>query len=145
MFVNSSVKLAVLIGTTYGAYLAYEEYRLKSFGSIHAEGIEVYKDASLTEELTTIDWGTLKRGQSAYYSCYILNPTFENITLDIFVENYEPSDSDTYLILSWTYEETTILQPNDVINMQIYLTVLTTAPNLQEFNHEIVINAIPQT
>ena len=76
---------------------------VSSTGSILAFGVGVYSDTGCTTPLTAIPWGTLEPGESQNIVCYIKNEGTSAATLSMYTSNWSPTNSESYLDLTWNY------------------------------------------
>ena len=81
---------------------------ISSVGTLKAIGIEVYENQELTDEATTIKWGTLKPGTAETYTIYVSNEGNLPLTLRLSTANWNPSSASNYLTLTWNYNGQTI-------------------------------------
>jgi len=79
---------------------------LSSTGSVQIQaspGIGVYQNSQGTTTLTTLNWGTLEPGQSQTVTSYIKNEGNTPITLSLETSNWNPTQAQSYLTVTWNY------------------------------------------
>jgi hypothetical protein len=100
--------------------------------------IDIYEDSELTQLISTVEWGSVEAGSSVSETVYILNAGDENVTLSLTTENWEPTDAAEYMELSWDYDGYT-LEPGNVLEVTLTLTVDSSITGIEEFSFDIVI------
>ena len=111
---------------------------ISSVGTLKAIGIEVYENQELTNEATTIKWGTLKPGTAETYTIYVSNEGNLPLTLRLSTANWNPSSASNYLTLTWNYNGQTI-NPGDFIQVTLTLTVSSSITGINGFNFDITV------
>jgi hypothetical protein len=111
---------------------------ISSVGTLKAIGIEVYENQELTNEATTIKWGTLKPGTSKTYTIYVSNEGNLPLTLSLSTSNWNPSSASNYLTLTWNYNGQTI-NADDFIQVTLTLTVSSSITGINGFNFDITV------
>lgn len=111
---------------------------ISSVGTLKAIGIEVYENQELTDEATTIKWGTLKPGTSKTYTIYVSNDGILPLTLRLSASNWNPSSASNYLTLTWNYNGQTI-NVDEFIQVTLTLTVSSSITGINSFNFDITV------
>jgi len=77
-------------------------------GTISAVNLGVYSDSSCTQPLTTIAFGMVTPGTQVTQTLYIKNTgnIAENLTMA--VNNWSPSNANTYLTITWSPTSSTL-------------------------------------
>jgi hypothetical protein len=70
-------------------------------GSITAVNLAVYSDSACTQPVTTLNVGTINPGGTATQTVYIKNTGNVPETLTMTTANWNPSNANTSLTLSW--------------------------------------------
>jgi len=130
------VATAIIISTV--VLLVYS-YSIHTTGIVTSLEIKVYQDSTLKIELTSIDWGNIRAGESKAVTCYIKNIKNTPLTLSLATGQYLPSQSQQYLTTSWNYINGTILNENQVVQVTIQLDVKTSIFNVSNFEYDIII------
>ena len=110
---------------------------ISTVGSLKlSAGIGVYKDASYTNNLSTIDWGTLEPGATQSYSMYIHNEGVSALTLSMSTSNWSPSSASNYLTLSWNYNGRT-LNAGETVQVTLTLSISESVTGISSFSFDI--------
>lgn len=115
-------------------------YRIRSTGKIKAVGIAVFWDPQATSPCTEIDWGILGAGDLAGATVFIRNTKNVNCTLSINGSDWQPPEAEQYLTLDWNYTGE-ILQPQQIVSVQITLYAGLNVTGFDTFSFDIVITA----
>ena len=99
-------------------------------------GIGVYRDAGYTNQLSTIDWGTLDPGATRNYSIYIQNEGASALTLSMSTASWSPSSASNYLTLTWNYNGQT-LNAGEGIPVTLTLSVSESVTGISSFSFDI--------
>jgi len=125
------------------------QVHVTSHGHITAIGIDVWKDAGLTQQLTDIDWGTLDPGMMVGVIFYARNYGNVNVTLSMQTGNWTfngvPEQNFTaapngsqYFGLAWNCTGY-VLQPAQVVTANMTLTVSPSINKITNFTNDITI------
>jgi hypothetical protein len=109
---------------------------ISSIGTLKAIGIEVYQNEDLTGRVTTIDWGTLKPGDTKTYTIYVSNKGNFPLTLSMSTSNWNPPSASNYLTLTWSYSGQTI-SAGETAQVTLTLTVNRSITGLSNFGFDI--------
>ena len=109
-----------------------------SLGTITTVNVGVYSDSGLTQNLTSIDWGTLAPGNSTTRTIYVKNTGTIPVTLSMTTTNWAPSNANTYLTLTWN-RANYVLAVGSSVSATLTLTASASAGNLTTFSFNIVI------
>jgi hypothetical protein len=96
----------VLTVTTAG--LISVSQSVSSSGSVTAINVGVYSDSSCTQNLTTIDWGTVAPGNSVTKTVYVKNTGNSDITLSMTKNGWNPTSANGPITVTWNKESTTL-------------------------------------
>jgi hypothetical protein len=100
--------------------------------------IGVYWDASFTNRITAIDWGTLDPGTAKSFSIYICNEGNSALTLSMSASNWSPSTASNYLTLNWNYNGQAV-NPNEYSLIIFTLAVSDSIEGINTFNFDLTI------
>jgi len=109
-------------------------------GVLQTIGIGAYWDPSVTNKVSTTNWGFLQPGDQKSFTVYVHNEGNSPVTLSLSTSNWTPATASAYLALTWNYNGQTI---NPSAQMQVTLT-LTVSPDItgiSNFNFDIIIAA----
>lgn len=102
--------------------------------------IAIYADATCTTALSSISWGQVTPGATVDQTLYIRNEGQSAVSLYKSVTNWTPTTLSNYLTLSWNYADQTI-NPNDVLEVTLFLSVAANTPATSSFGFDTVITA----
>jgi hypothetical protein len=134
--VSIAVTLAVLTATTAG--LLSINRTVSSTGAVTAINVGVYSNSVCTNELTSIDWGTVSPGNSESRTIYLKNTGNAQITLSMDAANWNPANADGPITLTWN-KETATLDPNQVTAATITLSISESIAGITNYSVDIVI------
>lgn len=133
----TAVILALLLATLIGLTFIL---RIPSSGTIKAIGCAVYFDATLTQNVTSINWGTVAPGSETNVSVYILNTGTAPANLTLGTQNWVPTVASNYIALFWNYNNST-LAVNQAIPVTFMLDVYSNVTGIKNFTFTIDIVA----
>ena len=124
-----------------------------SHGSITAIGLDIWKDAKLSQPLTDIDWGTLDPGEMVGVVFYARNYGNVNETLSMQAgnwtfngvpeQNFTVPNASQYFALAWNCTGY-ILQSTQVVTANMTLTVSPLISKITSFTNDILIKGTEQ-
>jgi hypothetical protein len=129
--------LAILGGAIVYAVIS-RQWRIQTVGTVKTVGLQVKDDYG--NLLTSIDWGTLTPDSSKDFHAFVINNGSVPITLTLATENWNPSEAQHYIELTWDY----LGEPINPGASQPIIFTLTVYPNItgiSTFNFDIVITA----
>ena len=124
--------------TTYGAISA--THTISSSGSIATSaGLGVYYDYACTNPITSVNWGSLSPGSTAYQTVYVKNTgSGVSLVLDLDTSSWAPSGADGYLTVNWDKTGVT-LSPGQSVQASISLYVAPSITGISSFSVQILI------
>ena len=137
---GATIAIAVtgLFLTLITAGLLTTSQTVPSAGTITAVNVGVYSDSACTQNLTSINWGTLPPGNSTTRTIYIKNTGTGSITLSMTTANWIPSNANTYLTLTWD-RANYVLNANVSVSATLTLAASVSAGNITSFSFNIII------
>lgn len=99
----------------------------------------VYSDSACTQNLTSIDWGTLSPGGSVTRTIYVKNTGNTQITLSMTPANWNPASANGPITLTWNREGTT-LSAGQSTSATLTLSVSSSISGITSFSVNIVIS-----
>jgi hypothetical protein len=111
---------------------------VSSNGTISAVNVGVYSDSACTQNLTSINWGTLYPGNSTTRTIYVKNTGTLPVTLTMTNGSWVPTTANTVLTLTWN-RQSTVLNAGQSINAILTLTVASSTGSLTDFSFNIII------
>ena len=94
----------ILTMTTVGLLSANQT--VQSVGEVTSVNVGVYADSGCTQNLTSINWGTLSPNSSATRTIYVKNTGNTPITLSMTKTNWNPANAEGPITLTWNREGT---------------------------------------
>lgn len=134
LLITTTAIIAVVLSAAIAVLLErFTSLRVPTIGTIRTSGVEVYWDKELTNRTESLNWGTIRLGESQSISLHIrsisniettLNLTMENLTLSDSNENIvaEPENMASYMNLTWNYNQTKI-SPGETLQLTLTLSV----------------------
>ena len=116
-------------------------FRIRNHATVKTVGVEVYWDSALTQPVTEIDWGYLEPGENKTVRIYIKSISNVPSMLAMRTENWQPPEAEGYIGLSWSYNGI-VLNPNDVLPVDLTLSVSPEISGVTNFSFDIVITAV---
>jgi hypothetical protein len=110
-----------------------------SNGTVTAVNVGVYSDSACTQNLTSIDWGTIAPGNLSTRTIYVKNTGTVPMTLNMTTTGWNPTNANGPIALSWN-RESYALNANQSISAVLTLTVSSSInSSITTFNVNIVI------
>jgi hypothetical protein len=135
------VSICILIFVTLVAFMG-------NFGSINTIvradsikgiGVGIYWDQACTNKTLSLNWKFIDIGSKDNLKVYIRNEANWAVSLWLGTSNWTPSASSTYISLKWNYSGQ-VLSVNQVIPLELTLTVSPTIIDITDFSFNTVIN-----
>ena len=110
--------------------------------TLYTQSIEVgvYWDEACTNLVETIDWWVLEPGGFTDVVVYVRNEGSEAVTVYLETDNWNPTEAETFLHLTWDYNE----QPLDlyeVVQVTLTLSVDSDIHDIYDFSFDVIIGA----
>jgi len=132
----------VSIVVAVGVYaLISSQARIHSIGTLKAVGVEVYWDSDLTQPVTEIQWGLLEPGQNKTIGLFLKSTANVPSTITLSTGNWTPSEATNYIGLEWNYDGS-VLNPDDVIPVDLTLVTSPYTTGIKDFTFDIIITAV---
>ena len=113
---------------------------IPSSGSvITTPDINVYSNRHCTENLTSIDWGSIEAGCNTTKTIYVKNTGTETLTLSLTTNNWTPVEADGCIAISWDGEGTH-LTPEQSTSATLTLIVASEITDITNFSNSITIS-----
>jgi len=107
-------------------------------GTIDAINLGVYSDSACTQTVTALNVGTLSPGATATQTVYIKNTGNIPETLTMTTNNWNPTNANTYLTLTWN-QQNTVLNAGASIQATLTLTAAQNNGSLTTFSCDITL------
>ena len=130
------VALPILTMTSTG--LLNVNQTIPSTGIVTTLNIGVYSNIACTNELTSLQWGTISPGNSQDITIYLKNTGNAQTTLSMTTTNWTPANANGPITLSWD-KENAKLNPNQVTTATLTLSISESINGITNFSFDIVI------
>jgi hypothetical protein len=107
-------------------------------GTINAVNLAVYSDSNCTQTLSTLNVGTLNPGGTATQTIYVKNTGNIAETLTMSTSNWNPSNANTSLTLSWN-RNNYVLPTGQSIQATLTLTAAANTGSLTTFSCDVTL------
>ena len=111
--------------------------------SVEGRGVGIYWDQACTNITLSLNWGSIDVGSNNTLTVYIKNEGNSPASLWLETSNWTPSDSVSYMSLNWNYSGQ-VLNVNQVISLELTLTVDPTISGIANFSFDTTITASEQ-
>jgi hypothetical protein len=101
----------------------------------------VYSDSACTQQLTSIDWGTISPGGSVVRTMYLKNTGDAQLMLSMMTSGWSPTGAGSSMSVSWN-REGVVLSAGQSIGATLTLTVSSGIGGITSFGVNIVITGI---
>ena len=108
--------------------------------SVNGVGVGIYWDPACTNSTLSLNWGCIEAGSNNTLTLYIRNEMSSEVSLSLNTINYTPSASSNYISLNWNYSGQ-VLSPDQVIPLELTLTVLPNISGISNFRFNTIITA----
>ena len=124
----------VLTLTTIAALSANQTIPLA--GTVTAVNLGVYSDSACTQPLTSLSSVSVSPGGTSTQTIYIKNIGNVPETLTMTTSNWNPTNANTYLTLTWN-RQNTILNADDTTQATLTLTASSNTGSLTSFGCDV--------
>lgn len=129
--------VATLLTVTTAGLLSVNQ-AVPSTGTITALNVGVFSDSACTQELTSVDWGTVSPGDTVTRTIYVKNTGNADIDLSMTTTNWNPSTAAGPLVIEWDVEGWD-LSPGNQHTVTLTLSASSSISGITDFSVEIVI------
>ncbi len=144
MAVGTALVVALVLMVAGVLALLQSSRTIPTHGTIRGVNVGIFQDSNCTQQLVSIDWGTLDNGTSAVHTVYVKNDGTSNMTLSLSNSTWVPSDAPDYLTLTWN-RETYVLERGTSVDANLTLSVSPSFTNGTDFSVDIIITGTQQT
>jgi hypothetical protein len=99
----------------------------------------VYSDSACTQNVTTINWGTIAAGTNTTQTINIKNTGTGTMTLSMTISNWTPTAASTYITLTWD-KQNTQLSAGQSTMATLTLTVSPSTTGITTYSNTITIS-----
>jgi len=110
-------------------------------GTLKVAGCQIYYDAGATQNVTSINWGTLEPNSSLNLTLYAKNLGNMPVNWTFQTANWNPQNAQSYIYVNVDFKGAQNTQPNQVIPIVITNSVLSNAPQGTSYSYNLKINA----
>jgi hypothetical protein len=136
LLLTVSVMAVASVVLTYG--LLFGTKTINSQGNVNSIGVGVYSESACTNEVTTIDWGYIEPGSTKNVTIFIKNEGTIPMTLNMTIDNWNPSEASSYITLTWNREGSQV-SPQSVLQTTLTLSVSASISEVSDFSFDITI------
>lgn len=104
-------------------------------------GAGIYWDEACTNRTISLNWGVIEVGSSSNLTVYVRNEYSSAVSLRVEASNWTPSAASNYMSLNWNYTGQ-VLSTNEVIAVELTLTVHPTIIDITDFSFETIITTV---
>ena len=131
------IATAVFLTVTTAGLLSVNQ-NIPSSGTVTAVNVGVYSNSACTQNLTSINWGTVSPGDSVTRTIYVKNTGNTQVTLSMTKTNWNPASANGPITITWNRESTTLVA-DQVTTATLTLSVSESVSGITDFSVEIVI------
>jgi archaellum component FlaG (FlaF/FlaG flagellin family) len=131
------IAIATFLTVTSAGLLSVNQ-AIPSSGAVTAVNVGVYSNYACTQNLTSINWGTISPNSSSTRTIYVKNTGNTQLTLSMTKTNWNPAGANGPITVTWNKESTT-LNPGQVATATLTLSVSESISGITDFNVDVVI------
>jgi hypothetical protein len=131
------IAIATFLTVTTAGLLSVNQ-AIPSSGTVTAVNVGVYSNSACTQNLTSVNWGTISPNSSATKTIYVKNTGSTQLTLSMTKINWNPANANGPITLTWNRESTT-LNAGQVTTATLTLSVSESISGITDFNVDIII------
>ena len=109
--------------------------------SVQGIGVGIYWDQACTNRTLSLNWGTIAAGSSNNLTVYVRKECNWPVSLSLSTSDWTPSSASSYMSLNWNYTNQ-VLKTDEVIPIELTLTVNAGIDGITDFSHETIIGTI---
>jgi hypothetical protein len=138
IFVVSACLIGMVVGSAVTLAVLSAQRAIPSSGMVVAVNVGVFSDAGCTQNLTSIDWGSVYPGSSVPKTIYVKNTGNAPITLSMTTTAWNPTVAAGQINVAWD-KENAVLSPSQSTSATLTLTVSPSISSVTSFSVSIVI------
>ena len=139
VFATICIILVVVLGPIFGK--SGPGRTVARAGSMSGVGAGIYWDQVCANRTLSLDWGPVEPGSSSTMRVYVRNEDDSAVSLWMTTSNWTPQIASEYMTLIWTYSGR-ILSTNEVVPIDLILTVCPNASGITDFSLDVIITTI---
>jgi len=109
-------------------------------GLVKGIGVGIYWNSACTNTTTSINWGLLEPGSNKTVTVYIRNEGNAVATLSMAAQNWNPTNTSTYLTLNWNYAGQT-LSVGQILQVKLTLVISPNISGITNFSFDTTVSA----
>lgn len=134
--------VACILGAMVGSVVTYaivsRSVTVASVGVVLTVNVGVYNDPECTQNLTSIDWGSVPAGSSVARTIYLKNTGNTPITLGMTLTGWSPSGAQQYIDVTWD-RQNVVLAADESCTATLTLSISQDITGITNFSVNIVI------
>jgi hypothetical protein len=127
----------VAIAVVIVALLVYS-VSISGFGTIRTINLKIYKDLALTQEITSVDWGTINPGGSSVSTWFVKSTSSVPINLTMITSGWSPPIAESFMTCTWNCTGVT-LQPEVILRTDVTLRVSQNITGVTNFSFTMTV------
>jgi hypothetical protein len=141
-----AVVATVIATSALASALLMASQRITNNGNVDvkAVGVGVYWNSGCTNNVTSIDWGSLEPGEAVDRTVYVKNSGNVPLTLGMTTENWNPSSAADDISFMWN-REAYVLPADGVIQAVLTLTISSDIQGTTSFSFDIIVTGTETT
>lgn len=133
----ATIAIATFLTVTTAGLLSINQ-TIPSSGAVTAVNVGVYSNSACTQNLTSINWGTISPNSSVTQTIYVKNTGNTQITLGMTKANWNPPSANGPITLTWDREGTK-LNAGQVSTATLTLSISPSISSITNFDVDVVI------
>jgi hypothetical protein len=134
-----AVLLSIVALTVFASGFTQSSVRIVGRGTVKAVGVGVFWNSNCTNPVSFIDWGMVEPGSMNNVTVYVRNEGNVAADLSLATDNWNPSSASNYMAFTWNYANQP-LQPLEVVQVVLTLTVSSSIQGIESFSFDIAIS-----
>ncbi|UCE29579.1 MAG: hypothetical protein JSV85_02345 [Candidatus Bathyarchaeota archaeon] len=107
-------------------------------GNVNTIGVGVYWDSACTNNVSSINWGSLEPGSNVDRTVYVQNEGNVPMTLSLTEGNWDPTSASTHISLDWD-REGSVIDAGSVLQTVLTLSVSSEVDGITSFSFDLTI------
>lgn len=126
----------LLTATTIGLLSTTQEVPFE--GTITTLNVGVFLDPDCAQNCTSMSWGGVYAGDTENKKIYVKNTGNAPIELSMTISDWEPESANGPISMTWN-KENYVLEPEQVIEATLTLTILENTDGISDFGYKMLI------
>jgi hypothetical protein len=138
MVFGTALAVVVVLMMTSVLALIQSNTSFTNSGIVGTVNVGVYSNTACTQTVSSLAWGTMNPGTSTVQTVYVKNLGSVTMTLNMTSNSWTPSNSPTYMSLTWNAEGESVAAGSSV-QANFTLTISPSITGISAFSFNIVI------